>query len=364
MHSSTLFAIIGAIAAADAFNMPNLGNLDIFHDKKNALPALPFDASASASASSSSNGSGSSASANASASSNGGSSSASAGASASSGGQGGQGGCPAVWNDVVNELHGAFLENGQCNELARQAIRAGFHDCGTYTPAHQGQAGCDGSWILAQEYKNQENRGMSDIGDKYTEMLKKYKVGAGDLIQMGASTAVVTCPLGPVVPTFVGRTDRHTANPTGILPSPFDPAEKTIPLFEGYGLTSDDLVSLLGAHSTSEEEFVDPSKTGQASAQDSTPGTWDVKYYGETIDGTAPFPFESDKAIANNTKTAAKFKHFVNNQAGWNAGFASAMTKLASVGVTDKLIDCTSALPKGTQKRDIRAAPIFRRSYH
>ncbi|KAF2097578.1 heme peroxidase [Rhizodiscina lignyota] len=314
MRSSTLFAIVGTVAAAEAFELPGRG----------LLPSISIGIGAKPSASPAA------------------------------------GSCPSVWNDVVTELHAAFLgSNGQCNDLARQAVRAGFHDCGTYRPSMGTSAGCDGSFILAKEYENSENKGLQQIGDFYTGVLQKFKVGAGDLIQMGASTATVTCPLGPVVQTFVGRPDRKTANPTGILPSPFDPASKTIPLFEGYGLTSDDFVALLGAHTTSTQKFVDPQKAG--AGQDTTPGTWDVKYYGQTLDKKAPFTFESDKSVANNSQTSGTFKAFVNNQFGWNVAFAQAMTKLSLVGVpggSSKLIDCTSALPAGTVKRDIRAAPI------
>lgn len=44
----------------------------------------------------------------------------------------GGGACPAVWTQVSAALTKMFLgSDGQCTDLARAAIRASFHDCGT-----------------------------------------------------------------------------------------------------------------------------------------------------------------------------------------------------------------------------------------
>jgi hypothetical protein len=40
-------------------------------------------------------------------------------------------GCPAVWSQVSQQLTSDFLSDGQCNPLARSAIRLIFHDCGS-----------------------------------------------------------------------------------------------------------------------------------------------------------------------------------------------------------------------------------------
>lgn len=129
----------------------------------------------------------------------------------------------------------------------------------------------------------------------------------------------MTCPLGPVVQTFVGRPDRNTPNPTGILPSPFDSSDKLISLFQGYGLSAADLVALVGAHSTSTQKFVDPAKAN--AGQDTTPGVWDVAFYGQTLNKRAPFTFQSDANISKDPRTSGTFKAFVNNQFGWNVAF-------------------------------------------
>ena len=93
-------------------------------------------------------------------------------------------------------------------------------------------------------------------------------------------------------------------------------------MFKKKGFTATDLAALIGAHSTSKQFFVDQSQAGKS--QDSTPGIWDVTYYGETLTGTAPFTFESDKNLAAQTEVAPVFKSFVANQTGWNAAFVPA----------------------------------------
>ena len=37
--------------------------------------------------------------------------------------------CPAVWHQISSDLSALFLSGGQCNDDARAAIRAAFHDC-------------------------------------------------------------------------------------------------------------------------------------------------------------------------------------------------------------------------------------------
>jgi hypothetical protein len=46
----------------------------------------------------------------------------------------------------------------------------------------------------------------------------------------------------------------------------------------------------------------------------------------------------------------------------WDSAFVNAMVKMSMLGVEDKgLIDCTSALPGGSKKRDVRSRNLFDR---
>lgn len=96
--------------------------------------------------------------------------------------------CPAVWTDVAKELQGLMTENGQCNDFARAAIRAAFHDCFA--------GGCDGSLYLAQEYTRFENVGLQDAVPKIGALAEKYQVGVADMIQFaGGMPHVLTFPI-------------------------------------------------------------------------------------------------------------------------------------------------------------------------
>ncbi|MBE7181368.1 MAG: hypothetical protein INR71_09215, partial [Terriglobus roseus] len=125
--------------------------------------------------------------------------------------KGGAASCPAVWTNVSSDLTGMFLANGQCNDDARAAIRAAFHDCGTWNAAQGATGGCDGSLILANEAGTRaENNGLQDISAKLLKLAQKYAVGVADMIQFAGAHAIVTCPGGPRITTYVGRNDSST----------------------------------------------------------------------------------------------------------------------------------------------------------
>jgi len=195
----------------------------------------------------------------------------------------------------------------------------------------------------------------------------KYpSITIADLIQVASSVAIVTCPGGPVVTTYVGRKDSSKPNPGGGLPDVHAPGSNLFKLFQDKGFDAVDLAALLGAHSTSKGFFVDGIPSG--TPQDSTPGVWDVKYYGETINpptGVTPFP--SDVSLAAHPTVGKEFKGFVDNQGKWTGKFADAMLRMSLLGVPlpinndpkKNLIDCTSVIPKSTGvKREMRSAPI------
>lgn len=56
------------------------------------------------------------------------------------------------------------------------------------------------------------------------------------------------------------------------------------------------------------------------------------------------------------------FNTFALSKGAWDVAFVSAMQKMSMLGVNSKdLIDCTSALPGGSRKRDIRSSNVFDR---
>ncbi|GME64751.1 Fungal lignin peroxidase [Neofusicoccum parvum] len=256
--------------------------------------------------------------------------------------------CPSAWTDVAAALKPMFLDGSVCSDDARAAIRLAFHDCFS--------GGCDGSIILAEEYNRPANNGLQAFSQKLAPMAPQFGVGMADLIQFAGAQAIATCPLGPRISVKVGRTDSSTPSEDGQLPSSQASASTLIAGFAAKGFSSTDLVALVGAHSTAKQFFDQPDKAGQS--MDSTPGTWDTKFYRETTLGTAPVSLQSDKNLASDPATIAQWTAF-NAQGAWAAAFVSAMNKMSVLGNdAGSLTDCTSVLSAATSKRDIKAAPI------
>jgi hypothetical protein len=214
--------------------------------------------------------------------------------------------------------------SGRCNGYARAAVRLGFHDAGTWNKT-VGFGGADGSIILGNEGGRPENNGLQDIiavTKGWYKSYKQYGVGMADLIQMGANVATVVCPLGPRVRTYVGRKDSSTPNADGLLPDVHSDAETLINLFEQKTIKPHGLAALVGAHTTSQQRFVDPSRA--LDPQDSTPGVWDVKFYGQTIGSQHTpkrvFKFPSDVVLSQHPRIEQEWKEFAGagGQDHWN----------------------------------------------
>jgi len=271
--------------------------------------------------------------------------------------------CPAVWSTISKALTPMFLSNGVCNDDARAAIRMIFHDCGAWDTSLGFTNGCDGS--LQFELTRGENGGLTPITLKAVALAAQYKVGVADMINFMGNHAIVTCPGGPRVKTLIGRKDATAAGVGGRLPDVNAPADDLFKLFQAKGYNAVDLAAILGAHSTSKQFGVDASRAGQA--QDTTPGTWDVKYYSDTTANPSPkdvFVFPSDKKLAVHPAVGKEFKGFVGNQGKWSGKFADAMARMALFGNNPSgMADCTNSLPSSTNiKRDIKAAGVMERA--
>ncbi|KAF2016364.1 class II peroxidase [Aaosphaeria arxii CBS 175.79] len=262
------------------------------------------------------------------------------------------GSCPAVWSEISETLTAQFLADGQCTDAARAAIRGAFHDCFN--------GACDGSLILAGECSRTENRGLERLCDNLGNLASEKDVGVADLIQFAGAHAIKTCPGGPTIPVKVGRKDSSEPNPEGVLPSANASASDLMRLFGSKGFSPIDLAALVGAHTAGRQRTVDPTQAG--ATFDSTPGQWDNKFYTETLKKEAPFTIPADRNLADHPVTGLTFKAFSLSQAAWAIAFVPAMTKMSMIGVSGSLTDCTSALPGGSSKRDVRAAPLFDRT--
>lgn len=264
-----------------------------------------------------------------------------------------------VWSYVAADLTKLFKgPSGRCNKNARAAIRLGFHDAGTWKEGLD-FGGADGSIILAkEEISRGDNKGLQSIVNTFTTMQRRYApfgVGAADLIQFAAQHAVVSCPLGPRIRTFVGRKDSNRANQDGLLPGVNDSADQLISLFKAKTISPHELVALLGAHTTSQQFNVDPRRPG--APQDGTPGVWDTLFYNQTL-GLGPMPrsvmqFKSDVVLATDPRTSKEWADFGRGTEGqhhWNEDYAYSYIRLSLLGVNNinNLTECTKVLPPAT----------------
>ena len=140
------------------------------------------------------------------------------------------------------------------------------------------------------------------------------------------------------------------------MPGVNDSADKLIKLFEDKTISPHDLVALLGAHTTSEQFFVDPKRRG--APQDGTPGVWDTLFYNQTL-GTGPLPkevfrFPSDIALSKDPRTKGEWESFSGpgGQSHWNEDYAYSYIRLSLLGVNNinSLTECTKVLPMPQKK--------------
>ncbi|CAH0046472.1 unnamed protein product [Clonostachys solani] len=263
-----------------------------------------------------------------------------------------------VWKYVAEEMAKDFRgSSGRCNMFARQAIRLGFHDAGSWSKT-KGGGGADGSFLFAGEIARSENRGLEEINNKvwgYYHKFHKHGAGMADLIQMGANVAAVVCPQGPRIRTFVGRNDSHSPSPEGRLPLATEDAVPLIELFEDKTIDRGDLITLLGVHTLGQQRFEDNARAGDPHS--TTPGVWSTNFYRETVKNDSAqriFKFHSDVSIANYEESIPLWGLFSDPENGlsvWSDGYAATYTRLSILGVPhiNNLIECTGVLPLRTE---------------
>ncbi|KAL6158132.1 hypothetical protein ACJBU6_03934 [Exserohilum turcicum] len=253
--------------------------------------------------------------------------------------------CPPVWKDVVNYLKPKF---SGCSRSAHKIIRAAFHDCINN--------GCDGSLALSDERTHPENQGLQETCELVVDLKKRFSVSAADAIQFGAALAIASCPLGPRVRALVGRHDHSQPAERFSVPSSRDSVNKILVAFDKHGLSPRDVVALLGIHSAAFQEFDIPSLG--VVALDSTPYIDDMRYYQETIAGTAPHSLQSDRLMTKAPQTKDAFAEFARDAYAWNEAFVEAFGRLSTIGNEHvKFTDCSHLIPNSPpvpRKRQIQ----------
>jgi len=167
------------------------------------------------------------------------------------------------------------------------------------------------------------------------------------MIAYAGAHATVTCPLGPLVPISIGRTDSRNAAAAGSLPGdPSFSADTLLSMFATKGFSATDVVAVVGAHTVSKQFFENLATSGQS--QDSTPGVWDLNFFKQTTVATPGVTtFQSDMNLANDPRTRPTFLAFAQSQSSFNAAFVSAFKRMSDWGSDpNRLVDCSSTLPR------------------
>ncbi|GME22861.1 hypothetical protein GTA08_BOTSDO01699 [Neofusicoccum parvum] len=289
-----------------------------------------------------------------------------------------QSSCPAVWSSVSADLTSAFVTNGECNDLARATLRLAFHDMGTFSLSAPFTApaggGADGSLLLNDDEMTRPENNNDPVKNSRAFLLSlqtKHSVGAADLVAFAASTAVASCPGGPLVRTVVGRRDSSAAAAPRLLPPGFGPGadhDAILALFRDKGFSPSELSALMGAHSVARS--FDQPQLPRGAPLDSSIGKFDVKYYEEMLAASPPAGvgrLDSDVNLSKpGTTVGDQFKRFVGDQARFQERFADAMFKLSVLGIPQAdvagFVDCTGVVTGGTRRRDVKGAAILARA--
>ncbi|KFA60124.1 hypothetical protein S40285_09549 [Stachybotrys chlorohalonatus IBT 40285] len=258
-----------------------------------------------------------------------------------------------IWWYIAQEMAEAMVGNApRCNKLARASARLGFHDAGSWSKSTGPTGGADGSIVFAHECEDRiENNGLQEVCAQMRIWYSKYQsygVSMADLIQMGANVATVVCPNGPRIRSFVGRIDNPNPAPTGNLPEITHSVDHLLALFQDKTITPNQLVALVGAHTTAQQRFVDTTRAGDP--LDRTPGVWDGGFYGEVVNPNSPprvFKFPTDIALSTDPRTSSEWQNFVPRSPAWNGAYARAYVRVSLLGVynINDLTECTKVLP-------------------
>ncbi|KAF7366154.1 Peroxidase [Mycena venus] len=256
------------------------------------------------------------------------------------------------WYGIRDTIMSEIFQ-GRCGDNARAAVRLSFHDAGTFSQELQDNAlpngGADGSILVdPNEVLRSENNGLQNIVSLLQPLPDQFGVSPGDIVQIAGILAVLACPGGPAITAYVGRTPPQNIAPTGLLPSPEDPVATLVARFADMGLSSRDMIALIGAHTTGTQQFVNPAEANYTF--DTTDTIWDTRFYTQTADNTTVLPdvykLDSDVAFSTDPTTSTDFNRFIGQQSLWQTDYITAHTAMSILGQNAAhLTDCSEILP-------------------
>ncbi|KAJ7054288.1 heme peroxidase, partial [Mycena amicta] len=251
---------------------------------------------------------------------------------------------------------------GRCTDNARASIRLAFHDAGTFSLNLQANAlpngGPDGSILTDPlEVQRPENHGLEKIVSLLQPIVTQFGVSPGDVVQV--RTALLACPGGPKITFWAGRPAPRNIAPNGLLPSPEDPVPTLLARFADMGLSTRDLMALIGAHTTGKQRFVNVAAAN--ATFDTTVDIWDTRFYTQTQATTTQpgtFKLDSDLYFSTNASTTVEFSRFIGQQNLWIAAYVPAHEAMSVLGLsTSSLTDCSEILPLAIDLTTVEVVP-------
>ncbi|KAL8532697.1 hypothetical protein ACS0TY_009056 [Phlomoides rotata] len=271
--------------------------------------------------------------------------------------------CPQAEKIVNKTIQKHFRKDPS---LAAGFVRLFFHDCFV--------TGCDGSVLLditptgeVVEKKAPHNgpliRGFETIDDIKTQLEAECPgvVSCADILAFATRDSLVFTGV-PNYEVEAGRRDGLASlakNVEGNLPTADIPAQQNIQMFQKKGMSLEDLVVLIGAHSIGSAHcnVVSPRFHDQKKAKEIDPGylfkmqtltmcqtedqlvafdpltqnQMDSRYYKELL--TKKSLIEADHNLAKEARARNVMKKLVDDQEGWLAKFTAAIKKLGEVEV-------------------------------
>ncbi|PWA37746.1 heme peroxidase [Artemisia annua] len=271
--------------------------------------------------------------------------------------------CPNVEATITSVVKKAMLND---RTVPAALLRMHFHDCFI--------RGCDGSVLLNSTKKNQAEKDgppnislhafyVIDNAKKALEALCPKTVSCADILALAARDAV-TLSGGPNWNVPKGRKDGRVSKATDTrqLPGPTFNISQLQQSFAQRGLGTEDLVALSGGHTLgfahcssfqnrihnfSPKKSVDPTLQSSFAASlknvcpakntpknaganlDSTPTTFDNRYYKLLLQGKSIF--SSDQALATMANTKALVTKYASSKKEFEKAFVKSMIKMSSI---------------------------------
>ncbi|XP_017257424.2 peroxidase 5-like [Daucus carota subsp. sativus] len=277
--------------------------------------------------------------------------------------------CFSAESIVRQEVEKAFFLN---RGIAAGLIRLHFHDCFV--------RGCDGSILIDSTASNvaEKDSPANGISLRGLEVIDRAKarleatckgvVSCADILAFAARDATeLTRGMGWSVPA--GRRDGRVslAAETVDLPPPTFNVDQATQLFMRKGLSQEEMIILLGAHSVGRSHCTSFSDRlynfSQTSSQDpsldprfarflkalcpqdrqgninpnlvvpmnGSPNLQDNSYYADILKHRVVFT--SDETLNSNSETLSLVNEYASNNTDWLVNFAQAMVKLSMIGV-------------------------------